>query len=641
MRTPGIERRPARRLAIRIPVSLLLLLLLTVLYLAAFGFPDRLARWLVEKVDTREFALEAGSVKLDLLHGLRVHDVALYRNGRIGPAAAEARELVVTLNALACLTRRSWLKEIAIREGLFRPQLAFATEAARPRGRAFSRPFRTHLVLEHCDFAGLPVRSFACDLLGEGTELRLENIRAEVGGEEESGAFTGRVTHHTDSLIQEGQLESRVRTSVLVPFLTEMHATGLAEVFRRFEFPQAPPACEIRFRRRGGPDRSLHVEAVCRLPDCRYRGVDVVLADGRVTVDVAGTNRVVTVDPLLVVREEGVARGGFTVDLGRRTVDFDGVSTIDPIALFGMIGILSDSLGRDFRFEGPVRLTASGTAGMGDFRRTRFEGQAFGRDVGVRWIEFEACAFEMTQVGRTNTISDLRCRTYGGELEGSMQFVLPDPAGPETNTLYRFDGRVRDADFARLSRKLEAGDETGYRGLLSFVLTLSGRSGPEALRALSGNGALRIRRGHVFRIPVFGGLSDFLTELIPGLNFVLSQTDVRADFTIGAGRIHTENLGIEGDVLSLKAEGDYYFDRRLDFHAQVTLMKKNVLVGKLLRLVTYPISKLFEFRVRGTVSEPEWYAVNFSRDLLKKLGVTGRGVRLLPAEEESGRQGGE
>ena len=50
-------------------------------------------------------------------------------------------------------------------------------------------------------------------------------------------------------------------------------------------------------------------------------------------------------------------------------------------------------------------------------------------------------------------------------------------------------------------------------------------------------------------------------------------------------------------------------------------MKEHMLVAKLIDIVTYPISKLFEFRLTGTIKDPHWYPINFSKDLLEKLGL--------------------
>ena len=53
-------------------------------------------------------------------------------------------------------------------------------------------------------------------------------------------------------------------------------------------------------------------------------------------------------------------------------------------------------------------------------------------------------------------------------------------------------------------------------------------------------------------------------------------------------------------------------------------MKEHSLVSKLVRVLTYPISKLFEFRLRGPLDDPKWYPVNFSLDLLERIGLRKR-----------------
>jgi hypothetical protein len=160
-----------------------------------------------------------------------------------------------------------------------------------------------------------------------------------------------------------------------------------------------------------------------------------------------------------------------------------------------------------------------------------------------------------------------------------------------------------------------------YSGQLSGHVTITGSVGKTDLRTLKGEGALKIREGRVFMMPVFGGLSTTMTKIVPGLDFVLRQSDATTEFVIGDGKIHTDKILIEGDVLSFNGHGDYHLNGKLDFNAQIKLMKEHTLVAKLIAILTYPISKLFEFRLHGTVAEPQWYPVNFSRDLLEKLGL--------------------
>ena len=50
-------------------------------------------------------------------------------------------------------------------------------------------------------------------------------------------------------------------------------------------------------------------------------------------------------------------------------------------------------------------------------------------------------------------------------------------------------------------------------------------------------------------------------------------------------------------------------------------MKSHTFVAKIIGVITYPISKLFEFQVGGTRDNPEWQPINFSTELLKRIGI--------------------
>ena len=158
---------------------------------------------------------------------------------------------------------------------------------------------------------------------------------------------------------------------------------------------------------------------------------------------------------------------------------------------------------------------------------------------------------------------------------------------------------------------------------------------------MNGAGRLEIREGRVFLMPLFGGFSRFMTRIIPGLDFVLRQSDVRSDFRIVNGRIESDKIVVEGGVLSLRGNGSYVMGGNLDFNVQVKLMKENSLVAKLVRVLTYPISKLFEFRVRGSLEEPTWYPVNFSLDVLRIVGLRRSDTNVDEDQENDAAKGDE
>jgi hypothetical protein len=253
----------------------------------------------------------------------------------------------------------------------------------------------------------------------------------------------------------------------------------------------------------------------------------------------------------------------------------------------------------------------------GDMRHTDVAAVVHARDVSWRGLAADTCSMRMRMQGGSNRVEDIRADICGGSVTGSVE-VVRDLEGARPPA-YRVALRADALDFEALA-KLWAPRDEGHRGRFTATLDLGGTVGSEAAGTARGHGFLSVREGRVFALPLFGGLSRILSRVVPGLDFVLRQSDAEAAYTVAGGVVRSEKISVKGDVLSLSGHGEYRFERReLDFHAQVHLMKEHTLVAKLLRVITYPLSKLFEFRVRGTLEEPAWYPVNFSKELLEKI----------------------
>jgi hypothetical protein len=265
---------------------------------------------------------------------------------------------------------------------------------------------------------------------------------------------------------------------------------------------------------------------------------------------------------------------------------------------------------------------ARGWAGYSGDRAREIEVDVYGRNVGVLGFVADECSFDMEVSGLTNRISDVRGSLYGGTFSGFVEFVLPE--GTRTNTGYHLNGKMEDVALSKIVEVLTTKDEVEYRSKVSGNVDIKGLAGEGNAVTALGEGYVSMEEGRIFAFPLFGGLTDVMTKVIPGLDFVLKQTDAKADFVINNGRAESKEILIEGDVLSLNARGSYYFNKDLDFKVQIRLMKKKTFFGKIVQLVIRPVSSLFEFRLAGTLDEPKWYPRNFSKDLLKKLGLSKR-----------------
>jgi hypothetical protein len=444
----------------------------------------------------------------------------------------------------------------------------------------------------------------------------------------------GYLFHDRATRTLRGRLAAELDLHILLPLCQAYRQKALVKVINDFDFGSSPRA-EMDFTRRFEPDRRFRWKGRIWLENCTYRGVHALRMDAQLHGDFSPTNAVMRYEPLLVVRPEGVARGTFKVDFREGIARFDLDSQIHPKSLFRMIGLFSDRTMKAYHFQGPTRLEATGVADWKTLQRTDFTGKLDGRNVGIGKFMADHCSFDMAMVGLTNRVSGLRARLCDGDLEGEATFIAPGRQA--TNMVYVVHASIRDADFDRIAERIMGAASNEYRGRFSGRVTVKGMVGKGMGKSARGTASLRIKDGRVFLLPVFGGFSQTMTKLIPGLGFVLRQTDARANMVIEDGKLHSDDLKIEGDVLSLRGVGDYHFDRRVDFDAQVTLMKQHTLVGKLTQTLVYPLSRMFQFDLTGTTADPRWSLdiAGLPAALMEKLGLRER----RPADTDVGAGG--
>jgi hypothetical protein len=497
--------------------------------------------------------------------------------------------------------------------------MAFGPEKVSRKDRG--SPLQTELQLTDCVVQGLHIRDLTCLIQSDGRITKFKDIDGSVGSESSGGPVRGWVSLDADTRLLCGKTEFRFQPSLLVPVLQAWNMHGTVRLVRHFEFDQTPPDCMLDVTRQCTSNGSTEVSGKIRMEDCRYKGVNVPRADARVRLVLSETNSSITIDPLYIVRDEGVVRGGLTMDFDEDVIAFDGFSTIQPLALIRMVDVFSDDFLTNFFLEGSAVINASGEVGRGSNDLLAVRAKVDGRRIGSRRHVADECSFYLHTVGRTNTLSGIRGRIYGGTFEGNATCIRP--ANPASNMVYSVqDAEIRDIDLKRFLAAMGKGGDGEVRGKVTAHLDLQGCTGKERARTATGRGRLRITDGQIFTLPLFGGMTEILTKIIPGLNFVLSQSDARADFRVGGGKVHTGEVRIEGDVVSLSGRGDYRFDKQLDFKVQANLLKHKTAVGRAIHLLLSPLGWLLEFRLTGTLDEPKWYLRTFSKDLLKKLGMT-------------------
>lgn len=435
-----------------------------------------------------------------------------------------------------------------------------------------------------------------------GPEFSLRKLDAVIGRGSQQGAVRGSGTCRLDTHEFAASATTECDPNAVISLLTR----NQARVIRSLDFKQDPPTTRLQVTGDFDNPKLFQMKGHLHGTNFSYNGASLAVFDS----DAAVSNGVLTFHPMTAVREEGKVEGLVAIDFDNERVEVDAVSSCDPYMVGRIIGPNTEKFLRTFRFEGPARVKAKGLVDYGHFTNTDMVASADLQQAGILWLIMERCVFDLHILGNKLFFSNTTGIMYGGGFAGDATFTDIDSG---TNIGYRIAGTLQGADLSRLVQDMRKVGGDPYKGELSVNAVVSGILGSGKCSTVTGSGHISTRRGHLFQMPLFGGLSQLLSRIYPGLGFA-SQTDFTADFTIADCRVHTRNAFLEGSVLSVSGQGDYYFNEQLNVDVQVQLLRAGI-VASVLRAVTFPVTKLLEFNLSGTLKEPNWWPVNLPKEL--------------------------
>ena len=618
---------------------LLLLVVLVVsgvLYGNSVGIPDPLLRRVLDRLNRGGFAFDAASARLVGVRHVLLHDACIYRKQLLGAPMFEADVVKAQLGPLAWLRGEACVVGVEVHDAVWRPEQGKA-KAHLEQGR-MRCPLRFKAEVTNCQLYEVTLARTTFEVEGIGQDFRVRNLESSIDGNGHSGRLSGELAYDIGARVLSGHLVTNLDPNTLTSVFAAHQMTFCQNLAERLVFPADPPRVDFRFDRRMGHSGDIRVAGDFRMRDFTYRGVELLRADGAIEVENRDATKVANVNDLLIVRREGLARVGFRVTPDDKLIAFKAETSLRPLAMARMVGVLTNLLTRYITFDGPATVTAEGVVDYGGAHaQTDLKGTVQADHVGLERFDCDSGSCDVRMVGDRVTLTNIEASVYGGTATGNV--VLAAPSRGRRQVGFLTDVHLRNADFESFMKDASRSDsKREYAGRLAGRLALEGTSGDNYRQTLKGRGNVEIRDGRVFLLPLFGGLSHMMTRIIPGLDFVLRQSDAGMEFRIGDGRIETDKLVVEGEILSLNGKGAYTLGRDLDFDVQVKLMNEHSLVSKLVRVLTYPISKLFEFRLKGTLEDPSWYPVNFSMDLLDRVGIRKResGTEGSLAQSEDG-----
>jgi hypothetical protein len=201
------------------------------------------------------------------------------------------------------------------------------------------------------------------------------------------------------------------------------------------------------------------------------------------------------------------------------------------------------------------------------------------------------------RLGLTNAQMEL----YGGWASGSAAFDF-SANGPGAD--FRFSLTTAGTQLRPLMNALSSRtNQPDGRLTARLVIT---NANTEDWKKTGGFGSVELRDGLIWDIPIFGILTPALDALAPGLRLGRSRaTAGTATFFITNGVVRSENLDIRSPPLRLEYRGTADLQGRINAHVEALVLRDMPLFGPFVSLAFWPVTKIFEYRVTGSLAEPK------------------------------------
>ncbi len=343
-------------------------------------------------------------------------------------------------------------------------------------------------------------------------------------------------------------------------------------------------------------------------------------------------------------KDTGEAHGSFTrrihpVTQAWEHLDFDVVSTLDPVGPAKIFGPDGAELISAFAFDRPPSLTIQGhldsaTAPGGARQAIDITAHT---DGGFRFHGFplEHISLGVSLRDDALTLNSVSAGFAGGTVRGRTKVWGRGPA-----RRLGFDYALQDASLGRAIAALEnyaaanrhAAPPPPNRFLqakaaVSLDLAASAEGLYDDAFTYRGEGSATLSGAELGEVKLLGLLSDLFS--FTALRF----TAARANFRIDGPRLVFSDVSLTGANSAINARGTYALDRReLDFNAKIFPFQESELGFKsIFGAVLSPLSNAFEVKLTGSLDQPSWRFLIGPTSLLRNLSQGAASAPAAPA----------
>lgn len=375
------------------------------------------------------------------------------------------------------------------------------------------------------------------------------------------------------------------------PFLAEEPARA----FDLLTFTQ-PPSLDFEIWGQGRDNARIGARGQLTLTNFTFRGESLSELQTRFEF----TNHLLKFfGPQARHAEQEAGAEGLTVDLDAHLIYLtNGYSTMDPGIVCRAIGANVAAVIAPYHFLRPPTARVHGTIPLrgeeGADLYFDLEGGPF------HWWKFNLphVAGQVHWAGQFLTLSDIRAEFYGGQAAGVARFDFR----PQPGTDFQFALGATNVQLHALMNAL-SGETNHLEGALNGAVSVT-RANDVSWHTVNGFGELNLRDGLLWDIPLFGIFSPVLNGLSPGLGNSRASA-ATCSFVITNGYVFSRDLDIRSTAMRLKYRGTVDLESHVNARVEAELLRDVWAVGPVVSALFWPVSKMFEYKVSNTLSDPK------------------------------------
>ena len=212
----------------------------------------------------------------------------------------------------------------------------------------------------------------------------------------------------------------------------------------------------------------------------------------------------------------------------------------------------------------------------------------------------------------TLTLTNVQAKFYGGDAVGWAHFIFPEGPG----TKFSFTANTTNTNLRLLMNDLTS-PTNNLDGQMNVNLVVTDGNTDDG-RSWNGYGDAQLRDGLIWSIPVFGVLSKPLDAIVPGVgNSRLSSAT--ASFVISNSVIYSRDLEMRSPAMRLQYRGTVDFEGHVQARVTAEPLRGAPLIGPVVNVALWPVTRLFQYKITGTLADPKPEPVYIPKILLSPL----------------------